>query len=226
MVMIIATCRIEEIFSLLFNNCSSTEGNCSSSVQHTQKLLICWRWEGRTADDEGIECCVNVNDYCLYTSGLIPPFPLPFLSASAAEWFHFSMISDSKSSLILLNGEQKGKKATHYRHFHPEKWNIKRVHYTLNLQLFLRAHSHFPIFPALLLARRLGPWKKSLFHYLNPCTGLSQANHLTSARPLPNSDWQPDAHSTDGEGDNACDKEKISPPRYVFIGNGKYRVHT
>lgn len=39
----------------------------------------------------------------------------------------------------------------------------------------------------------------------------------SSASPLPNSDWQLDTHLTDGEGDNAYDKEKISPPRYVFL---------
>lgn len=82
----------------------------------------------------------------------------------------------------INNSKKKKRKETpaHYGYFHPEKWNIKHDHYTLNLQLFLIAHSHFPIFPALLLARRSGPWEKSLFYYLNPCTGAEpgESSHV------------------------------------------------
>lgn len=108
-------------------------------------------------------------------------------SAGCSNTFVVS-VSQKKKGRNLPNGEQHKKKKkieiegtpSHYGYFHPEKWNIKHVHYTLNLQLFLIAHGHFPIFPALLLAQRSGPWEKSLFYYLNPCTGAEpgESSHV------------------------------------------------
>lgn len=47
-------------------------------------------------------------------------------------------------------------------------WNIKRVHYILNLPLFCGS-THRRILPAILLAGLCGPEVKSPFYYLNPC---------------------------------------------------------
>lgn len=175
--MITALHSLENIFALPIN--CSEGGNLSSSGQHSYELLICCRWDRRTAHDEGIVCSVIVNDYCLYTARPSLFHLLPFSQDEQLVEILF-MVSEAQKEPNSTKWWGKEKKATHYRYFHPEKWNIKRVHYTLNLQLFLNAHGHFPIFPALLLARRSGPWEKSLFYYLNPCMGAEpgESSHV------------------------------------------------
>lgn len=151
----------------------TNQGEAESPHSEANSHLSSWcALNERTARKEGILCCVIVNDYCLYMARRSISFVLP--SASAAAWNSF-MASETRKELNSAKMESKKKrgekKGYQYRYFHPEKWNIKRVHYTLNLQLFLIAHGHFPIFPALLLALRSGPWEKSPFYYLNPCMG-------------------------------------------------------
>lgn len=105
MEVIIALQSIENLFAMPTNQ--SEAGNLSSSGQHSYELLICCRWDRRTARDEGIVRCVIVNDYCLYTGW--PVSPSSFLSASAAGWIFLCFLRPKKS-LIPPNGEQKKKK--------------------------------------------------------------------------------------------------------------------
>lgn len=104
MEVIIALQSIENLFAMPTNQ--SEGGNLSSSGQHSYELLICCRWDRRTAH-EGIVRCVIVNDYCLYTAW--PVSPSSFLSASAAGWNFFYAFWGQKI-LIPPNGEQKRKK--------------------------------------------------------------------------------------------------------------------
>lgn len=150
-------------------------GNLSSSSRHS------WSAVDETKRQLSVQPqCVTVNDY--------PPFTASHLISALFSQHQqvvkilLWLLRPEKRGLIPPNGEQnkRKRKAAHYGYFHPEKWNIKHVHYTLNLQLFLIAHGHFPIFPALLLAQRSGPWEKSLFYYLNPCTGAEpgESSHV------------------------------------------------
>ncbi len=61
-------------------------------------------------------------------------------------------------------------------------WNIKRVHYILNLQLFC-ASTHRHILPAVLLAGLCGPEVKSPFYYLNPCIQPKPSQISTARLP-------------------------------------------
>lgn len=90
----------------------SEAGNLSSSGQHSYELLICCRWDRRTARDEGIVRCVIVNDYCLYTGW--PVSPSSFLSASAAGWIFF-MLSEAKKEPNSTKwwAKEKEKKKSH-----------------------------------------------------------------------------------------------------------------
>lgn len=80
MVVITALHDIENIFALPTNH--SEGGNLLSSGQHSYELLICCRWDGKTACDEGIVRCVIVNDYSLYTTSIL-------LSLSISSWLKF-----------------------------------------------------------------------------------------------------------------------------------------
>lgn len=157
---------------MIIFNISTNHSEAESSFSGANSHMSSWcAVNERTASKEGILCCVIVNDYYLYMARRSISFVLPW--ASAPSWNSFMALETRKEpNSAKWRAKRKGKKkATQYRYFHPEKWNIKRVHYTLNLQLFLIAHGHFPIFPALLLALCSGPWEKSLFYYLNPCMG-------------------------------------------------------
>lgn len=108
MVVITALHSLENIFALPTNH--SEGGNLLSSGQHSYELLICCRWDRRTAHDEGIVCSVIVNDYCLHTAR--PSFSLTCcLSLRMSSWLKFFLwFLRPKKSLIPPNGEGKKKK--------------------------------------------------------------------------------------------------------------------
>lgn len=164
----------------------------SSPIKQRSGNLSSWSRHSWSGVDGTARHALSSVALCLNGKWVLPFLPLRtfslLFSLNISRWFKYfcgvcgpkKKRSNSTKWWATIKKKKIEGTPAHHGYFHPEKWNIKHVHYTLNLQLFLIAHGHFPIFPALLLARRSGPWEKSLFYYLNPCTGAEpgESSHV------------------------------------------------